>query len=228
MKIPRASSLHLEAAEHIREMIENGELLSGSRIPERELCERFDISRTPLREALKVLAAEGLIHLTQNRGARVVKLTREDIKHMFQVLGNLESLAGELACARMTDAEFAEIRALHYQMLAHYERHEVAEYYKLNRQIHETIVALARNPVLSQIYESLAGRVQRSRYMADMPRQRWSEAVQDHERMLEALAARDGTRLAEIMRSHLDHKFDVVSGSEIVSEDNENEARRPA
>lgn len=217
MKIPKAS-LHLEAAERIRHLIEQGELQPGSRIPERELCETFGISRTPLREALKVLSAEGLIHLTPNRGAQVLKLTREDIEHTFKVMGALEALAGELACERITKAELARLQTLHERMLSHFEKHELAEYFKVNRLIHESIIRIAQNPVLTHMYEGLSGRVQRSRYMANMTRKHWTEAVQDHEQMMEALAAGDGKKLSDIMKAHLEHKFVAVSGSEIVSE----------
>jgi DNA-binding GntR family transcriptional regulator len=218
MKITQAS-LHMEAAERIRELITQGALAPGSRIPERQLCEVFGVSRTPLREALKVLAAEGLVELTPNRGARVVRLTRGDIEAMFQVMGALEALSGELACARITDDELANVRALHYQMLAHYERRELPEYFKLNQQIHEAIIAAARNPILSQLYASLSGRLQRARYMANMNRQRWSDAVQEHEQILEALSARDAKRLPGILKGHLQSKFEAVCASNLVAED---------
>lgn len=216
MKIPKAS-LHLEAAERIRHLIEQGELQPGSRIHERELCETFGISRTPLREALKVLSAEGLIHLTPNRGAQVHKLTREEIEHTFKVMGALEGLAGELACERITNAELSRLQTLHERMLKHFEQHDLSEYFKVNRLIHEAIINIAQNPTLTHIYEGLSGRVQRSRYMANMTREHWIEAVKDHEQMMEALAKRDGKRLSEIMKVHLEHKFVAVSGSEIVS-----------
>ena len=103
----------------IRDLIIKGELAPGSRVPERVLCEKFGVSRTPLREALKVLASEGLIDLLPNRGARIVDLTEDDIEEMFQVMGALESLAGELAARKITEEDLAELRALHYQMALH-------------------------------------------------------------------------------------------------------------
>src|SRR3546814_21084170 len=118
------ASLHEKITARLRDMIMEGELLPGARVPERVLCERFGISRTPLREALKVLASEGLLALNPNRGATVAKLTVEDVDEMFQVMGALEALSGELACAHITEEELAEIRALHYQMILHHTRHE--------------------------------------------------------------------------------------------------------
>ncbi|HWX05625.1 MAG TPA: GntR family transcriptional regulator, partial [Bradyrhizobium sp.] len=101
--------LHEEVVSRIRAILLDGEITPGARIPERELCERLQISRTPLREALKVLAAEGLVQLLPNRGSRAAKLTDKDVRDLFEVCQGLEALAGELACERITDAEIDEI-----------------------------------------------------------------------------------------------------------------------
>ena len=106
------------------------------------------MSRTPLREAIKLLAAEGLVDLLPNRGAVAVQLTEADVADTFEVLAGLEGLSGELAAQRISDAELAEIRALHYEMLAAFTRRDLSAYYRLNAQIHTAINAAARNPVL--------------------------------------------------------------------------------
>ena len=126
-------TLYVEIANHLRHMIFTGELLDGTRVPEKKLCERFNISRTPLREALKVLATEGLIQLLPNRGARISKLVPEDIDEAFPVMAALESLAGELAVKNISDSEIKEIRALHYQMAFHHSKGERHEYFLLNQ-----------------------------------------------------------------------------------------------
>ena len=175
---PKATAtLHQELVAGLRDLIVEGELAPGARVPERQLCERFGVSRTPLREALKVLASEGLILLLPNRGARVAKLTAKDVEDMFQVMGALEALSGELACQRIEEAGIAEIRALHYQMLAHYARRQLSDYFRLNQQIHESIIAAAGNAVLSAQYQALSGRIRRARYLANMSRQRWDQAM---------------------------------------------------
>src|SRR5467141_4969569 len=102
MKIVKAS-LHNEAVARIRDLIMEGRLEPGSKVLEKELCEMFGISRTPLREALKVLATEGLVVLFPNRGARVAQLTGKDMADLFQVMGALEGPAGELACPKLPD-----------------------------------------------------------------------------------------------------------------------------
>jgi DNA-binding GntR family transcriptional regulator len=202
---PRAA-IHGALLEGLRDLIVEGELAAGTRISERLLCVRFGVSRTPLREALKVLAAEGLVELLPNRGARVARLTRDDIAQTLKVIGALEALAGELACERLTEDELAEIRARHHEMLVHHYRRDRPAYFKANQAIHQAIVAASGNTVLAQTYASLSGRIRRARYAANLDPKRWDAAVAEHERILEALAARDGQRLAGLLRSHLDNK----------------------
>src|SRR5689334_25334421 len=112
--------LHEEVVARVRTMLLEGEITPGARIPERELCEQLKISRTPLREALKVLAAEGLVLLLPNRGSRAAKLTQKDVSELFEVCEALEAAAGELACPRITDQQIAEIAALQADMIEHY------------------------------------------------------------------------------------------------------------
>lgn len=198
--------LHEELTARLREMIFSGELLGGQRVPEQKLCEHFGISRTPLREALKVLGNEGLLDLLPNRGARVAVLRPEDVDEIFPVMGALEALAGELACARLTDTDFAEIRALHYQMAVHHAKRELAPYFKLNQAIHERILDAAANPTLAAQMRALAGRIRLARFRANMTEARWDQAMREHEDMLKALEARDGRRLADVLRRHLENK----------------------
>lgn len=205
--------LHERACAALRDLIVEGELPPGSRISERELCARFGISRTPLREALKVLAREGLVELLPNRGARVARLDPKDVADMFDLMGVLEALAGRLAAQRITEAELDEIRALHYEMLAAHARRDLPGYFRRNQAIHEAILRAARNPILATTYHGLAGRIRRARYLANMTLERWDEAVREHEAMLEALAARDAERLSRILGEHLDHKRAVVEAT---------------
>lgn len=205
--------LHERACAALRDLIVEGELPPGSRISERELCARFGISRTPLREALKVLAREGLVELLPNRGARVARLDPKDVADMFDVMGALEALAGRLAAQRITEPELDEIRALHYEMLAAHARRDLPGYFCRNQAIHEAILRAARNPILATTYHGLAGRIRRARYLANMTLERWDEAVREHEAMLEALTARDAERLSRILGEHLDHKRAVVEAT---------------
>ncbi|MDE2361335.1 MAG: GntR family transcriptional regulator [Hyphomicrobiales bacterium] len=203
-------NLHDEIAVGLREMIVKGELRPGEKVPEAALCIRFGVSRTPMREAFKALAAEGLLTLVPNRGAVVARITREEVAELFPVMGALEGLAGELACARITEAKVARIRKLHEQMARFYERGEIAPYYRSNRAIHEAIFEAADNAVLSSIFQNLLTRTNSVRFAVKKSPARWAEAVADHEAMLAALEARDGPGLGRILREHMRHKIEMV------------------
>jgi DNA-binding GntR family transcriptional regulator len=209
----KRTTLHEEIAELLRQMIFDGELEDDIRVPEKALCERFGISRTPLREALKVLANEGLITLLPNRGARVSRLTPEDIDEVFPVMGALEAVAGEMAAGSISDEGIAEIRALHYQMALHHTRGERPQYFSLNQKIHERILEAANNPTLTQLYKTLSGRIRRARYSANISQDRWDQAMQEHERILHALSERDGSSLGEILKNHLLNKQEAIKGT---------------
>jgi DNA-binding GntR family transcriptional regulator len=202
--------LHAAVVDRLRDMIVQGELAPGTKLNERVLGEALGTSRTPLREALKYLASEGLVDLLPNRGAIVAPLDAERIKQMFVVMGALEALAGELACRTATDADINEIRALHFQMLAHHARRELGEYFRLNQEIHLKIVDAGANQALADIYRSLNAHVRRARYMANLSPERWDKAVREHEEMLDALTRRDGATLQRILRDHLANKLVLV------------------
>lgn len=202
--------LHDTVVEHLRRFIVEGVLSPGMKLNERELCETLGISRTPLREALKVLAAEGLIDLLPNRGASVSRLSEGEVWEMFELMSGLEAFAGELACERITPAELAEIKALHYSMLACKVQNDLPGYYARNQEIHNRIVAAARNAALSQTYQSMNHRLQALRFRSNHQTDKWDRAVEEHEGMIGALEARDGRKLAGILRHHLLEKRDAV------------------
>lgn len=208
-RIPR-TTLHDEIVVSIRDMIVEGTLPAGAKLSEKQLCDHFGVSRTPLREAFKVLAAENIIELLPNRGVRVTKLTIEDIDEVFEVLGVLEGLSGELACFRMSDAEIAEVRALHERMVGHFQSGERLPYFKLNQQIHERIMWGAHNQHLADVYSRLSGRIRRIRYLSSLSERRWQQAVGEHSAMVNALESRDGDRLFKILRDHLKNKADAA------------------
>lgn len=198
-------SLHGEILSRLRDYVVEGNIAEGARVPERQLCELFGISRTPLREALKVLAAEGLIDLLPNRGARIRQLSRRDLDELFDMMGGLESLAGRLACENITDDEITAIEQLHYEMYGFYLRRDMHNYFRANQRIHEKIVEASRNETLRTAYANFAGRVRRVRYSANFARkrQRWGEAMREHEAILDALRRRAGSELSDILFHHL-------------------------
>jgi DNA-binding GntR family transcriptional regulator len=202
--------LHRAVAQQLRTLLVEGGIAPGQKLNERELAARLQVSRTPLREALKLLTAEGLVEHLPNRGAIAVRLSADDVAHAFEVMATLEGLSGELACARITDAEVAELQALNYEMRAHHARRDLPAYYRVNARIHAAINRAARNPVLGEIYDRLNARLQALRFRSNFDRDKWDAAVREHDAMIEALAAHDGARLRQILHRHMQHKRDAV------------------
>jgi DNA-binding GntR family transcriptional regulator len=207
--IPRAS-LHDHVAQRLRTMLVEGEIVPGAKLNERELAEVLDVSRTPLREAIKMLAAEGLVELLPNRGAIAVALSEADVLNTFEVMAGLEGLSGELAAQRITDTELAEIKAMHYEMLAAYTRADLSNYYRLNAQIHHAINAAAKNPVLTTTYNQVNARLQALRFRSNQDGAKWKRAMKEHDKMIDALQARDAGALRDVLVTHLHNKRDVV------------------
>lgn len=202
--------VHSHLLNQVREYIVAGGLTAGQKVPEGELCARFGVSRTPLREVLKVLAAEGHVELLPNRGARVKQPTPEEVQGLFDVTGALESLAGEHCCARISEVQVAHIEALHAQMLRAYREQDLAAYYAMNRQIHEAIVACTGNPVLQELYAQVNARIRRIRFTSPMTTAIWERALAEHEGMLNAIQRRDGVSLSAILKTHLQHKSQAI------------------
>lgn len=207
--IPR-SALHEQVAQRLRQMLVEGQVAPGAKLNERELAQLLQVSRTPLREAIKMLAAEGLVELLPNRGAIAVELTEGDVLNTFEVMAGLEAQSGELAAQRITDAELAEIQAMHFEMLAAYTRRDLSTYYSLNSRIHAAINAAAKNPVLSAVYRQVNARLQALRFRSNQDGEKWKRAVQEHDRMIQALAERDGAAMREVLLTHLANKREVV------------------
>ena len=199
-----------QVASRLRTWLIEGRIAPGAKLNERVLAEQLRVSRTPLREAIKLLAQEGLVDLVPNRGAVAVKLTETDIVHTFEVLAGLEALSGELAAQRVTDAALREMRAKHHEMLAAFERRDLSNYYRLNAAIHASINEAAANPVLADTYTRINARVQAMRFRTNQDEAKWRLAVQEHSQMLQALADRDGALLGRVLAQHLHHKRDTV------------------
>jgi DNA-binding GntR family transcriptional regulator len=203
-------TLHDEVAGYLRGMLVEGRIPPGAKLNERELCQLLKVSRTPLREAIKRMAAEGLVDLLPNRGAVAVRLSETDVLPSFAVLADLEGLSGELAARRITSAEVAAIKARHQKMLACFASQDLSGYYQLNAQIHAAINDAARNPVLAKTYREINARVQSLRFRTNQNGSKWQRAVHEHEQMLVALEARDPVALRAILIEHLLRKRDAI------------------
>ncbi|MDP9130807.1 MAG: GntR family transcriptional regulator [Candidatus Binatota bacterium] len=200
-------SLHDELLNRLRKMIIDGQFVPGDKIPERQLCDQFGVSRTPLREALKVLAAEGLVQLAPNRGAMVAALTPNELDECLPMVATVESLAGELACSNITDEEIAGIKSSHAGMLVALDTGDLDGLLAMNRRFHRGIVAAARNPLLAAIHDSLFFRVGRNRLAPHRSKEKTAEALADHDNIIEALEARQSQRLAGLLQRHIVHTY---------------------
>lgn len=206
-------SLHDQVVSRVRDLIIEGSLEPGSRIDEAYLIEKLGVSRTPFREALRTLAAEGLVIVRPSKGSVVRKLTRTDVFSMLEVLANLEKLGGELACARATDTEISDLLQLHDRMMDLYRTRERMPYYKMNQDFHSKLAALSKNETLQEMQTNIQARLKRIRYIGNEKPSSWAGAVADHEEMARALKERNGERLGEIMASHLMKTWERVKDS---------------
>ena len=204
--------LHQQVGARLRQLIVEGTLEPGRKLNERELAAQLQVSRTPLREAIRMLAAEGFVDLLPHRGAVAAQLSAQDVADTFEVMAGLEGQSGELAAQRIDERELAEIRALQYEMMAAHTRRDLPTYYRLNAAIHDHINLAARNPVLTRTYRTVNARLQALRFRSNFDELKWARAVKEHERMIELLAARDGARLRQLLATHLEHKRDAVLG----------------
>ena len=213
-------TLHEELVERLRNLIVEDTLKPGDKVPEKDLCEAFGVSRTPLREALKVLASEGLVVLKANRGARVAKVTREELEKTFPIIAVLEELAGEQACRNLSAAEIEKIEKRHDAMIQAYLAKDRKAYFQANQDIHNALIEGARNDILEVHHRLLACRVRRARFMANLSDDRWAQAVQEHEQMMEKLRNRDSEGLGQLMKLHMMNKYAAhIRALEAVSED---------
>ena len=210
LPMPRPALHGQVVTQRLRQLLVEGQIAPGAKLNERELCEQMNVSRTPLREAIKTLAAEGLVELLPNRGAIAVQLGEADILNTFEVMAGLEGLSGELAAQRITPEELAEIEAMHYEMKAAYTRRDLSNYYRLNAAIHRAINTAARNPVLTTTYDQVNARLQALRFRSNQDGEKWARAMQEHDQMVAALETRDSAALRAVLVAHLGHKRDVV------------------
>lgn len=189
--------------ERLRSLIVTEELAAGTRLRERQLADRLGVSRTPLRDALKVLAAEGLVRIEPKRGAMVRHPSPAEIEEKLSVLAVLEGFAGECAARSATDAEIAAIGQLHDELTAAFERQDRAAYFRCNQDIHRAIVAAARNETLAGVHAQLNAQLTFYRWKGSADRALWTTAVTEHARLLTLLQNRDAASLAEALRAHV-------------------------
>jgi DNA-binding GntR family transcriptional regulator len=196
-------TLSVVVADSLRRLITAGGLAPGGRLNERQLCDQLKVSRTPLREAYRILSAEGLVELTPKHGARVTELSEDDVANIFDVLAVNEGLAGRLAAEKATQAQLDQIASLHREMMSAYRERNMARYAISAKSTHDAINAAADNPTLRGIYLRLNAQVQKLRYQANLDEDNWARSIQAHEQFVAALMARDAAQVEAMLREHV-------------------------
>lgn len=198
-------------ADVLRDRIIKGVLPAGARIVERKLSAELDVSRTPIREALKLLQADSLIEISRNKGAQVKTYSAQQTLELFDVIASLESLAAERLAERITEDQLDMLEQLHADMLSQYRAGESEAYFDINSKIHDAILAACGNLVLQQMHTKMMARARRGRFMAIMDPDRLTTAVKEHEQLMTAFRTQNSEAARQVWREHLLHTGQSVT-----------------
>ncbi len=203
MKKNTDEPLSLQVAEKLRRLIRKNKLVSGTRLNEQKLCDQLGVSRTPLREAFRILSAEGLVDILPNKGVCVTVLPFDEVFHMFEAMGIMEGNCASLACDHLSDADLEELERLHGKLEKYYQKGDQDGYIEYNHEYHTFIQEKAGNPILAKMVSKLRAVILLYRYQQISCPGRFSESMKEHQGLIEAFRTRDGNRAERLMRLHL-------------------------
>lgn len=201
-KSEAATPLSIEIADRLRSKIVHNELTPGTRIQERLFSRELEVSRTPLRDAIKILSREGLVEVTPNYGARVVDFSLDDIEEMLLVYSELDALAGRLACERATPDDLDRIQAFLHDIEKAIEAGDRRAYFSANQEFHIAIVRSAYSPTLLDAYYILNLRLYRTRYLAMTNSDAWMSTALENAPLLDCLRRRDADDMERRIKHH--------------------------
>lgn len=196
-------TLHQQVVELIKEMIESGKLRLGQKIEEITLAESFGVSRTPIREALRILNNQGVVNLVPHKGAFVRQFNIKEIEDMFQVMSILEGMCAELAADKMTPADFKKVEKLHKDLERHYKANNHKAYNEINSKLHSLIQEIAGNAAINEVIAGLRQKVLLFRFRQLYEPERFKKSIQEHRKLLYALEKRNSKKAKEVMKAHL-------------------------
>lgn len=202
--------LHHEVAHQIREMIRKGTLCTGERIVEKRFCDALGISRTPLREALRVLHGEGLVDLLPHRGAFVTQPSIQEVRDLFEVMAVLEGLCARTAAARTTSEDLAKLERLHETLEGCYAARDAERYIHANNALHKLVQQLAENQVLDEVVSGLRQRMLLHRFRQLYQADRFDQSIREHRELLEAFRRRDPAAAQAAMEHHLRRQCEAL------------------
>jgi len=203
------TSLHAEVTARLRSLIVESFIKPGQRVPELEISKDMGVSRTPIREALKVLASEGLVELLPLRGAVVKSFSAKDAADMLEVMGMLESFAAQKAC-QAEQKRIDHVLAMHEKMKVLYTKGKRPEYFELNQKIHDALVDMADNESLTMVHNTLSKRMRSLRYSGNSTPDHWRGALDDHELIAQALGQRDAKKMKKAVEAHFENTIKRV------------------
>jgi len=202
-QVPERRSLSAEAADTLRELILLGKLAPGTPVPERDLAEGLGISRTPLKDALRILETEGLIEYSPTRRPRIADPSLNEINDWLRVQGALEALAGELVCALATDEQLADIENQNASITEARDAHGQLEAFRQDMAFHDAIVAASGNRALFETHATYNARLWRVRFLSSQRVASREGTRREHLEIVEALKARDAQAARRALKQHL-------------------------
>jgi len=210
MRLIKKKTLHEEIVETLRDMIMTGELQEGDKINENALCASMGISKTPLREALRVLSAEDIIKLVPNKGSYVCKPTLKKIKEMFDVMSVLEGVCARNATEKMRDSDYAKLKKLHDKLEEHFQCRDQKNYIKFNNLYHTFLQELAGNETCNQIINGLRQKILLYRFKSLNLPGRFEKSIQEHRELLKTFQERDPEKIEILIKAHLKNQSEAV------------------
>lgn len=198
-----AKSLHEEVAAQIRQMIRDGLFQRGQKIDETYLGESMGVSRTPVRESLRILQAEGLVDLIPHKGSFVSQPPLDEIRDMFEVMEILEGTCARLATQDLRQKDFKKIEALHRELEKHYQHRDHEAYLSVNNDFHMLIQDLTGNKILKEVINGLRQKILLYRHRQLYHLDRFDQSIREHRQILEAFRKRDSLLAETSMKQHL-------------------------
>lgn len=192
-----------ELMKQLEQEIITGKLVPGEKLDEKTLTERFNVSRTPVREALHKLGSIGLVEILPRRGAAVRKVGLKELFEMFEVMAELEGMCGSLAAQRMSDEELTQLRQRHIEAVPYVEAGEFDAYYEVNVRFHECIYRGSHNNFLAEQTKNLRNRVAPYRRIQLRTPNRLQTSFAEHEAILESIEKRDAAKASELLKAHV-------------------------
>ncbi|AUC52071.1 MAG: GntR family transcriptional regulator [Sagittula sp.] len=194
-----------QIANRLRRDILRGVLPPGTAVKERDHAGELGVSRTPMREAIRILAKEGLVILRPARSPIVAQPSFEDVAHNIEVMTALELLSARLACERASDAEIDHISDVAARMAREYDKLDKLEVFEIDMSFHRAIAEAAGNPVLAEMHRALLARLWRARYLSASRKHARDRVLDQHAAIVQGLRARDVAEVEKSLRAHLDH-----------------------